>query len=103
MTEGSQVKRTSSRMATIARGVLGAVAMTGAVASYFISTWQLQHAPLAPNAGTGEIHPYFIRGTTFYLGSADLAIETWLFPSTAVVGLLASSLLAFAQRSRILS
>ncbi len=87
-------------MAAIARWTLGAVAITGAVASYFNSTWQLQHAPLVPNAGTGEVHPYFIRGTTIFLGSVDLAIETWLLPSMVVLGLLASALLAYAQRNR---
>lgn len=87
-------------MATITGWLLGGVAIMGAVASYFISTWQLQHASLVPNAGTGEIHPYFIRGTTIYLGSVDLAIETWLLPSMVLLGLLASALLAFAQRNR---
>lgn len=94
------MNRVSSRMATVAGWVLGAAAMAGAIASYFISTWQLQHAPQAPITGTGEIHPYFIRGATIYLDSVDLAVETWLLPSMIVLGLLAGSLLAWVKRNR---
>lgn len=94
------MKTHSNRVATYVGWALGATTLAGAVASYFISTWQLQHAPLASNAATGEIHPYFIRGATLYLDRFDLAVETWLLPSMIVLGLLAGALLAWAQRKR---
>lgn len=94
------MNRKSSQLATIVGWTLGAAATAGAVASYFISTWKLQHAPLAPYPAAGEIHPYFIRGTTIYLNSLDLAVESWLLPSMIVLGLLAGSILTWVQRNR---
>lgn len=77
---------------------MGGIGLLGGIASFFISTWHLRNAPIAPNATTGEIHPFFVRGVTIYLNDFDFAFETCFFRSMVILCVLGGALLGWAER-----
>lgn len=90
-----------SLVAKLTGWVLGSIGLVGGFASYVITTRHLQSAPLAANHVTGQIHPYFVRGVTIYLDGTALAIETYLFPSMAILCLLGGALLGWVNRRAV--
>lgn len=64
---------------------LSAVGFAGAMAAFFISSWQVQNAPGAPNFSSGEVNAFFTRGVYIYLNDFDYMVEAYLFNASVIV------------------
>lgn len=85
----------------LVRGAAFAVAGISVGASFFsnyLSTVQLRTAPLAPDSSSGIVNSVFLRGVTIYLDDFDYAVQTMLFPVSAVIGLLSAGVVMWANR-----